>query len=340
MDELLSHWTPEIEDALRNDRTELFGAGAISAYDEGQAIAGAIDPDRTTTRPSQPLATEPRWFWEDVPVPHIPNLPASALIQDRQPESLFLTPYGSPAQAAAVLQNPDLQTMHTFGFSTDELPSLTTGAWAPTQFIAPPPPTVDALIDPSLRTLSTSSDSDSPQLTPLPTRKRKIPSSSNTTSPPAPRVPKRKRTTPPSTPPSKRLKPISPHLSLPAPLSILTASSPIPLKDTAAFVARSPATRHAEAAANHRCSNVIPRPMNSFMLYRSAYAERIVALVGTEKVSYQTVNKIAGQSWRMETAEVRGVFMGWQELDKRGHEVAWPGYKYEPRVKRGLGVLF
>ena len=88
--------------------------------------------------------------------------------------------------------------------------------------------------------------------------------------------------------------------------------------------------------------------MNSFMLYRAAYADRILGLVEKERrkgekglgemlLNYQSVGKLAGESWRMESQAVRGMFEEWQEMEKKAHEEAWPGYKYLPKGRAGTG---
>ena len=82
--------------------------------------------------------------------------------------------------------------------------------------------------------------------------------------------------------------------------------------------------------------------MNSFILYRSAYAERILALVEQKEEEgkdvaevrggHRGVSKIAGESWRMETKEVRELFELWMVLEKRAHEGAWPEYRFLPKL--------
>ncbi|GLA44600.1 hypothetical protein AnigIFM63309_004221, partial [Aspergillus niger] len=62
------------------------------------------------------------------------------------------------------------------------------------------------------------------------------------------------------------------NLDLPCPLSELANGTPhIPVRDMCAWVDRPVETRHQEALQRH---GKIPRPMNSFMLYRLAYSDR------------------------------------------------------------------
>ena len=119
------------------------------------------------------------------------------------------------------------------------------------------------------------------------------------------------------------------------PLSIRTAGSSIPLKDIRAQILR-PAERRRKEAEFGRNSKkqAIPRPMNSFMLYRAAYTERIQELGrdnGTR--SNQVVSSVAGESWRMETEEVKREFAELAELYKKMHKEAFPEYKYQPAQK-------
>lgn len=85
----------------------------------------------------------------------------------------------------------------------------------------------------------------------------------------------------------------------------------------------------------------MPRPLNSFILYRSAYAERINEYVSITAqkgdcggVNHQNVSRLAGESWRVEREEVRRLFEAYARVEKGEHAKAWPGYKYKP-VQRG-----
>jgi hypothetical protein len=112
---------------------------------------------------------------------------------------------------------------------------------------------------------------------------------------------------------------------LAAPISVLTAESDIPLKDMLAFANRSVAIRQAEANK----SGKIPRPSNSFVCYRSAYADRVMKWAS--KNSHQNVSVITGSSWQIESETVRRFYMNCADIDKANHLQAFPGWKYNPK---------
>jgi hypothetical protein len=112
---------------------------------------------------------------------------------------------------------------------------------------------------------------------------------------------------------------------LAAPISVLTAESDIPLKDMLAFANRSVAVRQAEANK----SGKIPRPSNSFVCYRSAYADRVMNWAS--KGCHQNVSIVTGSSWNIESETVRRFYMNCAEIDKANHLKAFPGWKYNPK---------
>jgi hypothetical protein len=115
---------------------------------------------------------------------------------------------------------------------------------------------------------------------------------------------------------------------LAAPMSVLTADSDIPLRDMLAFANRSIAVRHAEAAKKN---GKIPRPSNSFVCYRSAYADRVMQW--SSKNCHQNVSRITGSSWKIESEDVRRFYMNVAEIDRLNHLSAFPSYKYNPQKK-------
>ena len=113
---------------------------------------------------------------------------------------------------------------------------------------------------------------------------------------------------------------------LTAPLSELTKSyHHIPLKDMDAWVNRSVETRLKECGKKE---GWIPRPMNSFMLYRSAYAERTKHWCLQN--NHQVVSSVSGTSWPMEPLEIRERFIEWARQERENHAKAHPGYKFSP----------
>jgi hypothetical protein len=112
---------------------------------------------------------------------------------------------------------------------------------------------------------------------------------------------------------------------LTAPLSKLTEGyQDIPVKDMKAYVNRSSEERREEAETKGK----IPRPMNSFMLYRSAYAERTKHW--GEQNNHQVVSSVTGQSWPLETVEIRNAYNEYAKIERANHQMAHPEYKFSP----------
>ncbi|EME49540.1 hypothetical protein DOTSEDRAFT_49782 [Dothistroma septosporum NZE10] len=110
---------------------------------------------------------------------------------------------------------------------------------------------------------------------------------------------------------------------LTAPLSVLTKDSTVPVKDIEAYVNRS-----SEERLQKLDGKKIPRPMNSFMLYRSCYADRLKEW--SAQNNHQVVSAVAGESWPMESDEVRQQFDDWSKLERANHQLAFPAYKFSP----------
>lgn len=112
---------------------------------------------------------------------------------------------------------------------------------------------------------------------------------------------------------------------LTAPLSVLTKDLDVPVKDMDAWVNRSAEVRRQEVEKRH---GYVTRPMNSFMLYRSAYAERTKQWATQN--NHQVVSSVAGESWPMEPEEVRNQFNEWAKIERANHAAAHPEYKFSP----------
>ncbi|KAK2742699.1 hypothetical protein FQN57_005154 [Myotisia sp. PD_48] len=111
-----------------------------------------------------------------------------------------------------------------------------------------------------------------------------------------------------------------------APLSKLTKDmSHIPIKDMEAWVNRSAEMRRKEVEQKN---GKIARPMNSFMLYRSAYAERTKEWCAQN--NHQVVSRASGQSWPLEPREVRDLYERYATTERDNHHKAHPGYKFAP----------
>ncbi|KAG0267355.1 Casanova [Mortierella polycephala] len=74
----------------------------------------------------------------------------------------------------------------------------------------------------------------------------------------------------------------------------------------------------------------IPRPPNSFLIYRKEHATRYAGLVAT-----QLSTKLA-EAWRKETPERRAYYAMLAEKAKQEHATKYPDYKFTP-IKRGTG---
>ncbi|KAG0365449.1 Casanova, partial [Mortierella sp. AD032] len=74
----------------------------------------------------------------------------------------------------------------------------------------------------------------------------------------------------------------------------------------------------------------VPRPANSFMLYRAENGKKYPGLVATE------LSAKLGEAWRKEPKDVRDRYEELAEQAKREHALKYPGYKFAP-VKRGTG---
>lgn len=122
---------------------------------------------------------------------------------------------------------------------------------------------------------------------------------------------------------------------LTAPLSVLTRDmTHIPLKDMEKHVNRPTEERLAETVRKH---GKIPRPMNSFMLYRWAYAERTKELFRQQ--NHQVVSTAAGQSWNNETPEIKLQYERYAAIEKKNHLKAHPGYKFTPAKDKKKRML-
>lgn len=115
--------------------------------------------------------------------------------------------------------------------------------------------------------------------------------------------------------------------TLSGPLSELTKDmTNIQIKDTEAWVNRSVEDRREEAKKD----NLVKRPSNSFILYRSAYADR--ARAWEKSPNHQKISSLAGESWAMEPPEIRKQFDAWAKVERENHAKAFPDYKFQPQT--------
>jgi hypothetical protein len=114
-------------------------------------------------------------------------------------------------------------------------------------------------------------------------------------------------------------------LSLKEPISVFTKDIDVPIKDMEAWVHRSTEVRMKEVEDGN---GKIPRPMNSFMLYRSAYADRLKAW--GQHNNHQEVSKFAGASWQIEPEELKDRYKDLAKVERENHQRAHPDYKFSP----------
>ncbi|GLA10255.1 hypothetical protein AnigIFM60653_002349 [Aspergillus niger] len=123
----------------------------------------------------------------------------------------------------------------------------------------------------------------------------------------------------------------SQDLDLPCRLNALTdGMQHIPVRDMDAWVDRPVETRRQEALQWHKR---IPRPPNSFILYRLAYSDRVKYWLGRN--DHQTISRLSGQSWKMEAPHIRKEYETLAEMEKRNHARAHPGYRFTLSNKQG-----
>lgn len=112
---------------------------------------------------------------------------------------------------------------------------------------------------------------------------------------------------------------------LSAPLSELTKDyDHIPVKDMKAHSTRSTEERLAEVDKKLR----IPRPMNSFMLYRSAYTER--CKIWCTQNNHQVVSTVCGASWALEPSHIKKLYADYAQVERENHAKAHPEYRFSP----------
>ncbi|KAF5862530.1 hypothetical protein ETB97_011527 [Aspergillus alliaceus] len=121
--------------------------------------------------------------------------------------------------------------------------------------------------------------------------------------------------------------------SLPGPLSELTKHlTHVPIRDMESWVHRPIGVRRQEVAKRN---GKVARPMNSFMLYRSAYTERTKKWLGQN--NHQVVSVAVGHSWKMEPREIRDKFEVLANIEKKNHVKAHPGYRFSPKKDHRRG---
>ncbi|KAK6510361.1 hypothetical protein TWF506_009473 [Arthrobotrys conoides] len=123
---------------------------------------------------------------------------------------------------------------------------------------------------------------------------------------------------------SKAEKPKVPKLD--RPLSELTKNfEGSPIRDMERWVHRSVEERRREV---EKRDGHVARPMNSFMLYRSAFAERTKQWCLQN--NHQVVSSVSGASWPLEPTWIREKYNELARIERINHQAAHPGYKFSP----------
>ncbi|CAG8442613.1 1677_t:CDS:1 [Ambispora leptoticha] len=93
---------------------------------------------------------------------------------------------------------------------------------------------------------------------------------------------------------------------------------------------------------NKGTSKRIPRPLNSFMIFRRNFNAGIVA-VGDSKRDRNFVAKVSSQAskaWGKASPRVKKFFSVLAEEAKLGHQRLFPEYQYSPKKKKPPSSLF
>ncbi|KAH7061007.1 high mobility group box domain-containing protein, partial [Paraphoma chrysanthemicola] len=72
----------------------------------------------------------------------------------------------------------------------------------------------------------------------------------------------------------------------------------------------------------------VTRPMNPFMLYRSAFIKR--AREWCRQNKEQILSQVIAISWKMEPPEVRERYERYAKVERSNHVKAHPTYKFSP----------
>lgn len=110
----------------------------------------------------------------------------------------------------------------------------------------------------------------------------------------------------------------------------------IPLQDMERWVNRSTQERRQEVAKKGKIIN----PMNCFMLYRSAYSERVRVLLGASEpgaISEISISRVTGASWKNESGRIRQKYKALAMIDRQNHGIAFP--KYDSSSRRPCAAI-
>ncbi|KAG8962142.1 hypothetical protein FRC03_004557 [Tulasnella sp. 419] len=92
-------------------------------------------------------------------------------------------------------------------------------------------------------------------------------------------------------------------------------------------------TRPSSSHSRKQPLNHVPRPPNSFILFRSDFVQSNKLTKGTEN-DHRNISKIIGAVWNSLPADEKAVWQRKAEDHKRRHLEIHPGYRYAPVVRR------
>lgn len=124
---------------------------------------------------------------------------------------------------------------------------------------------------------------------------------------------------------------------LQAPLSVVsdpTSEGDAPWKKTAEWVERGAEVRLEETRGRHGHTT---RPMNAFMLYRSACLRR--AQIWCKRNNQQFLSALIGRSWALERPEIRELFKYYAGVERMNHRKAHASYKFAPKRRKTTSLI-
>ncbi|CAG8769993.1 32545_t:CDS:2, partial [Gigaspora margarita] len=90
----------------------------------------------------------------------------------------------------------------------------------------------------------------------------------------------------------------------------------------------------AEEKENHtQRKRQIPRPQNSFVLYRRNLSAAINTSAAINRNNIGFISREASKNWAKERIEVKQVYEVLSTYAKKVHNMAYPNYSYKPNVK-------
>lgn len=79
--------------------------------------------------------------------------------------------------------------------------------------------------------------------------------------------------------------------------------------------------------------NRIPRPPNSWILFRAEMSQKLAVTNPDEAKSQAQKSKIVGKMWREADPKIRAEYERRAEIAKQEHAIKYPGYRYTPKSK-------